>query len=407
MIAATASDALAALDRGGVRWSLLRPREGLARPDGDVDVLVEPEALGRVAELLGDLGFVRMPLPGPDLHASRYDERDGIFLWLHVQAALRVAGEVVPAEEVLAEADRDGVRQPSDRWLLWILLLRALVDKGELPERHREPVRRLAAAWESGPATLEALARRHGLDPAAVVSAAAAGDWDALMAQRRPPAPSGRASMPVRLARRVASIARWVRSGRSRRGLSVAVLGPDGAGKTTLVQGLARSLPLPTRIQSMGLTGGKLRRVDRLRVPGVIFLAKLAIIWLRYGRAMYRRERGEIVLFDRYLLDGVVPSGVRLGPAGRLSRSVLRRLCPMPDLVLLLDASGETMYARKGEYDAAVLESWRAGYDRLRGRLPDLEVIDAERPPDAVRRDAESRIWRRYAALRAGRAASR
>lgn len=407
MTTETVTAALAALDCEGLEWSLLRPREGLARAEGDVDLLVEADALARVAELLDGAGFVRLPMPGPDLHAGRYDEAGGSLTWLHVQGELRVAGDVIPARAVLGEADGEGVRQPSDRWLLWILLLRALVDKGDLPARHREAVVRLARAWEGGPPELESLARRRGLDPAAVVAAAAAGDWDALMAQRVSRPAASRASWPAHLARRAGGAWRAAREVRSRRGFSVAVLGPDGSGKTTLIQGLSASLPLPTRVQSMGVTGGRLRRVDRLRVPGVLFLTKLGIVWLRYLRALYHRARGEIVLFDRYLLDAAVPSGASLSRAGRMSRSALGRLCPLPDLVLLLDASGETMHARKGEYDAGTLETWRAAYGRLSDRVGVLEVIDAERSVEEVRRDAESRIWRRYAELRGSRAPAR
>ena len=389
-----------ALDRQHIAWSLLRPREGLALRDGDVDVLVEPHALDPVRELVKALGFSAMPVPGPDIHASTYDEADGRFVWLHVQGELRLAGEVVAAREVLDEADREGLRQPGDRWLLWILLLRALVDKGELPGRHRAHVERLAQAWEGGPAALESLARRRGLDPARIVAAAAAADWEALLAQRVPPAPAPATPRARRLAGRLARGVRGLRGLRSRRGLSVAVLGPDGAGKTTLIEGLAESLPLTTRVQYMGLTGGRLPRADALRLPGLVLAARIMILWLRYGRAMYHRARGEIVLFDRYTLDGAVPSGMPLSRAGRLSRRVQRRVCPMPDLVLLLDASGETMHARKGEYDATELERWRAAYAGLRGRVAALELIDAERPIEAVRRDAESLIWRRYAGRR-------
>jgi thymidylate kinase len=385
------------LDQAGLAWSLLRPRETLALAQGDVDVLVEPDAFGRAGEIVRAHGFLEMPVPGPDLHAARYDEREGRFVWLHIQGALRVAGAELPAHAVLTEADREGRRQPSDRWLLWILLLRALVDKGELAERHRPNVQALARGWEGGPEPLESLARHHGLEPGEVVALAAEGDWPALLGlsvhRAQPP--------PSRLRRVIAAAAR-LHHVRERRGLSVAVIGPDGAGKSTLVEGLTHSLPLPVRVQYMGLTGGRLPTADALRVPGLVFVARVLILWLRYARGAYHTTRGGIVLFERYTLDGAVPSGMRLGPAGRLSRRVQRRVCPVPDLVLLLDASGETMHARSGEYVPATLESWRAAYNRLRNSVPQLQVIDAERPAEAVRHDAEMRIWRSYTELRAG-----
>ncbi|HKP21651.1 MAG TPA: hypothetical protein VJT68_09045, partial [Thermoleophilaceae bacterium] len=200
--------------------------------------------------------------------------------------------------------------------------------------------------------------------------------------------------------RRAISAARAVPGLRRPDGIAVAVIGPDGAGKSTLLEGLERSLPLPVYRQYMGLTGGRLRKVGRLRVPGLVFLARALILWSRYLRGMYHRARGHIVLFERYTLDGAVPSGIPLRPAARMSRRVLRRICPLPDLVLLLDASGETMYERSGEYGAPTLAAWRDAYARLRATVPQLETLDAERQADEVRRDAERRIWRRYAELR-------
>ena len=361
-----------------------------------MDLLVQPGDRRAVEELLRELGFMAMPLPGPDLHAARYDDAEGRLLWLHVQFALRVAGAELPARAVLAEAGDERPRQPSDRWLLWILLLRALVDKGELPERHRPHVEAFARAWEGGPDELVGIARGHGLVPDEIVALAAAGDWDRLLARSRPLQRTRRSWL-----RHPRAVARAVRDLRRPSGLSVAVIGPDGAGKSTLLEGLTRSLALPVYRQYMGLTGGRLRKVGRLRVPGLVFLARALILWSRYLRGSYHRARGEIVLFERYLLDGAVPSGIPLRPAARMSRRVLRRICPLPDLVLLLDASGETMYARSGEYGAPTLGSWREAYRRLRASVPQLEIIDAERPADEVRRDAEHRIWRRYAELRA------
>src|ERR1039458_6018053 len=60
------------------------------------------------------------------------------------------------------------------------------------------------------------------------------------------------------------------------------------------------------------------------------------------GREPVHRLHGRVVLFDRYTLDAMVPSGAAIGPLACLSRRVQGHACPRPDVVLVLDASGVT-----------------------------------------------------------------
>src|SRR5205085_4932553 len=142
--------------------------------------------------------------------------------------------------------------------------------------------------------------------PELMLELAAAGDWERLEALPI----AGSPSAPSALERFTGAVDRVQRLW-TRRGLGVAVIGPDGAGKTTLVGELSESLWFESELMYMGLTGGRLPRADALRVPGVVLTARLAIIWVRWSVGMYHRLRGRIVLFDRYVLDGTVPSGAR------------------------------------------------------------------------------------------------
>ena len=76
---------------------------------------------------------------------------------------------------------------------------------------------------------------------------------------------------------------------------------------------------------------------------------------------------------------------------------MLGHALPAPDLLLVLDAPGEVLHARKPEHPADVLEAEMARYRDLAGRLPRAELVDATRSPEAVLDDVVTRIWRVWA----------
>lgn len=180
---------------------------------------------------------------------------------------------------------------------------------------------------------------------------------------------------------------RWRGPGR---GLSVALLAPDGAGKSTLAARLRESWPLPVRTIYMGLYPARERSA---RLPGLSFVRRLVRQWGRFLAARMHQARGRLVIFDRHSYDALLPPRTPLPWTRRWRRFVLARACPSPDLVVVLDASGKLLWSRKREHTPAALEQQRREYLRLAARLPRAVVVDASRAPEAVRREVTARIW--------------
>ncbi|HEX6885085.1 MAG TPA: hypothetical protein VF530_17055 [Planctomycetota bacterium] len=227
--------------------------------------------------------------------------------------------------------------------------------------------------------------------------------------------------------------------------VSVALIGADGAGKSSLARALAASTELPIQVLYMGANssanGHALpttravraleRALGRARAEGgppdptrrqarpargLARAARTARTWLALANrlceeahrtALARRleRRGFLVVLDRlfladYWAHDVV--GADRTRAQRLHGRFLRRL-PQPDCTILLDAPAEVLFARKAEGRLEWVARRRQEYLELLPALRDCRVVDATRPAAEVRAevlDILRRLWRGEGAAR-------
>jgi thymidylate kinase len=398
----------ARLDEASVRWCLLRGGADGARPGEDVDLLVARPDLPRAAAVLTSCGMAPLAAYGRASHRFflGFDQCNGSWLELDVVTELAYGPHFCVhsgAEDgCLADRRRDGwswVLEQDDEF--WALLLHCVLDKGAVSAPCAERLGRLAGSASLESPLVRAWPERANLF-VTLLAAARARDWPAVVAQR-----------VVLLTlwwrtHRLETTRRFVRGALlrtveqplqawGRRGLSVALLGPDGAGKSTLAEGIESSFRFPVRRVYMGLWARRETVSGTRRVVLEVALRPL-VIWRRYLGSLSHRARGRLVVFDRYVYDAMLQP---TGPFVWLKRPYFRllsRLCPAPDLVLVLDVPGRIMHGRRPEHDAASLEAEREHVLGLLRRLPNVERVDADRPPEVVLTDVLGRIWQRYAA---------
>jgi predicted ATP-grasp superfamily ATP-dependent carboligase/thymidylate kinase len=217
--------------------------------------------------------------------------------------------------------------------------------------------------------------------------------------------------------------------GRANRGVCIALIGPDGAGKTTVGRRVQELLPSPTKYLYMGVNlessnhvlpttrllrairrwfGGKadnhgprdhadvaarpkglLRRIVSESRACASLLVRMSEEWYRQGLAWYHQRRGNVVLLDRcyfcdYYAYDVDPTRRGRSLARRIHGFMLKHFYRRPDAVILLDAPAEVLLARKGEGTLAVLERRRQDYLEMRDHVRQFAVVDATRPLDQV-----------------------
>jgi thymidylate kinase len=237
---------------------------------------------------------------------------------------------------------------------------------------------------------------------------AAHGEWETLRSVAA-------AAAPTRSVRRMpgSTAVRRLRSRVGRAGVSVALVGPDGAGKSTLAAGLAEGVPLRSQRLYMGLQAGA-------SIPGKTWTPPadgvrprrrrrpLPLRLVRQWRRLFRLARrsvvawlalaaGRLVVFDRYAYDAEVHWSNADGPGGRLRRWLIRQAVIRPDVVVCLDVPGEVTFARKREHSPELLELRRQRYLELAARLEHAHVVDGTRSPDEVRADVTALVWAAYA----------
>jgi thymidylate kinase len=358
---------------------------------------------------VGQLAFAAVPAWGFGSHAFfvRYDASSDRWIKLDVVTELAFGPNYSLATraeaECLARRRRLGaIAVLTDDDAFWSLLLHRLFDKGGVGSRDAGRLLLLArtARTDSTLARLVDSLCPPGWSAAGVVAAARGGEWDRLASlradfiaswQRRRRTDVSRRTVANTYRRWSGKVIRLVR----RRGLRVAILAPDGAGKSTLTKGLEGSFYFPVRSISMGLYQAPRARRSR-RVRGLGLAAELSAQWARWAKGAYHERRGRLVLFDRYAYDALLPLRFQHRRVARVRRWLLGHACPPPDLVVLLDAPGEVLFERKGEKSVALLEAQRRAYRALLARRRRAVVVDASRDVEQVRSEVTAVIWREY-----------
>ncbi|HEX5467213.1 MAG TPA: hypothetical protein VFW92_11120 [Candidatus Limnocylindrales bacterium] len=398
-----------ALDAAAVAWLRLRPSSSPAGPAvvGDEDLLVAPADLAAARRALRGLGFVELPAPGRGGHRFwwAFDETDGHWTKLDVVTELAFgplgALRSTAAAGCLARRLRGpSLAEPAAEDAFWLLLLHDLLDRRELALAHRVELARTApAATADHPlALLLAPACPAGWGPARILELVRAGDWATL----EPLAPRiGRhwaAGRPVRA--RLELAANRVRRRLATlglpplRGLSVALLGPDGAGKSSALETFTGLPAVPVRRIYLGLYGTGLPSGR----GGSGFARRALLAWRGHVAGRLARARGQLVVFDRHPLEVDRPGSG--GRRARLRRWLLGHAIPRPDVILVLDAPAEVLAARRPEHDVADLARQREAYQALAASLRGAHLIDASAQPALVQRAVLAAIWQ--AAARRG-----
>jgi len=398
------------LDQAQLRYCVLRDPSDWQEQRCEVDLLVDPADLRRLTSTLAESHFVKLTAWGRAPHhffVAYAGESDA---WLKLDVVTRIdfgygshALRTELGKSCLARHVRaGGIPRPSPEDDLLALLLHSIVDKRTFSAARQVRIRELRAAVTA----INYLSDRlHEHWPsmtwdklAASIDAEA---WDALIGDRRSIesllARRDRLGTHFRrtrdfLLRKMQRAARllWPRT------LSVAVLAPDGAGKSTLIAALQKSFYFSVHAVYMGLysrdkkTAGSERR-------GLAFLGRILTQWRRCLEARLQQARGSFVVFDRYSYDALLPASSPLRLGSRLRRLVLAHACPAPDLVVVLDAPGSTLFARKGEHSPGALEHQRQAYLALQAQIPQMVVVDATREAHEVCRQVTSLMWRGYA----------
>lgn len=244
-----------------------------------------------------------------------------------------------------------------------------------------------------------------GANAKLIVASAESGDWTPVRENLSSIATELRRKAigrhPVRfIATKIRAMARRVKRVLNPDGVSVAFLGPDGAGKSSVIEALPPKLSsVFPRARELGFAPSLLRFMRRgsqstsephalkPRSP-VVSLARVAY-WMAYyifGSAALRFTiaRSTLVLYDRHFVDILVDQKrYRYGGPLWLLRLVWRCI-PKPDLIILLDAPSEVLQARKQEVPMEVSARQRQAYLALVQTLPNGHIVDASQSSENV-----------------------
>lgn len=181
--------------------------------------------------------------------------------------------------------------------------------------------------------------------------------------------------------------------------LVISFLGPDGSGKSTIIDGvMAGKLPFNDTsyfhlkpIHPLKGNGENVVVIDphknlpystwKSYLKLLFFVFQYNLGWLK--NILLLKQKGNLVIFDRYYHDMLVDSR-RYRYGGKIKAAqFISRFIPKPDMFFVLTADAKVIYARKQEVPFEELERQVLEY-RLLAKGEKFHNVDVNRSPEAI-----------------------
>jgi thymidylate kinase len=384
---------------------------------GDLDIVVEPQAIPEIHKLLSNFCTIHQARIVQVLqheqsayyYALAMPEQKPSVAFLHPDICgdfIRNGRLLLQAKDILIGRVRkasNGEHRFSffvpDPAVAFIYYLIKKIDKGDFNEIHGQY---LSFLWQQDPEGV-----RHQMDRfwsrseiETLVYAAERNKWAGIKTELHVFREGLRGRLPFSPRHYCLELSRILRRISNPTGLHVAFLGPDGSGKSTVLakieQDLAPAFRLTKRYHLRPFFG----RSHDSGIPNSdphgsplrdLFssLIKLSLWWLDFTIGYFmdvfpRLVSSTFVLFDRYYCDlSVDQKRYRYG-GPRWLVTLIGKLIPRPNIVILLHAPVEIIRARKQEVPNDELIRQMSVYKELLRRMPNGYVVDSSRPLSEV-----------------------
>jgi len=476
-------DLCAALEEAGVAWCHWKSNAALDRSatgENDLDLLIHPASAGRFAGVLARFDF-RLTFPPADeripgiLDYYGLDAPSGRLVHVHAHHSLTVGHDFtknihLPIEQAYVQSARmQGIfRVPAPELEYLLLVIRLMLKHaawetlalghGEVPPGARGEMTYLQERLDRG--RLHALliehlpcvspelfaACEHALQPGAGLGAKLNASGRLFKALRPFARRSRAADVLLKFSRRITRglHRRVFRTARGKRladgGRVIAIIGGDGAGKTTAIEGLTAWLKpdfalqrvhmgkpewsLTTRVVRGLLKVGRVlglypfmrvpmeykHDVGAQAFPGLPWLVREVCTArdraLTYARARRFAADGGLVICDRFpvaqitFMDGPqaprmtagLPPNRWIERLTRLEASFYRSILP-PDLLIVLRVDPDVAVRRKTTEDPADVRARSQEVWEVDWSASNALVIDASRSPEEVLAALRALIW--------------
>lgn len=430
---------LTRLGDAGVRSCLLRDDPDALDTLDELDLLVPRNQLLRAAEVLQACGWEVWGPAGCDpLKVQLVCMDKDVLRKIDLHGAL-VAGGLVYIDDgwfwARVNPYAPVISVPSAEAFVLHCILHVILAKSQLPKKYAARLVSLVDTTDSD--AMLSQARSYGLgrivgevleDPISTL-----GDPKSVSRLRRSAVAALLGRHPGNVARAVVGRARRVLSCvvGARAGVLIALVGPDGAGKTSFIAALQAEIRarfnLAARSAYMGpwdrpvLPSSKLlarvdaspldeldepdaprwrrRLVSRIDSTGTLrrsmYYANLPFeMWARYIWRVKRHQLlSRVVIADRYVYDLEVGfRNVAVFNSAGLRRAICH-LLPRPDVTILLYNDPEIIWGRKSEYPAPVIREALEAYRQISPRW-DFRPIRTDRSPAELAASFVTQNWR-------------